>query len=92
MKKSDLVNMVAEVTNGTKVQASQIVEGIIEAIITSVSKGNDVDLAGFGKFMSVKRAARTARNPRTGEEVNVPAQNVPKFRPAKAFKDRVKKG
>ncbi len=89
MKKQDLVNVVVEVTGGTKVQAESIVKAIIDAITKELAKGGTVDIAGFGKFEAVKRAARTARNPRTGEMVKVPAKRVPKFKAAKALKDAV---
>jgi DNA-binding protein HU-beta len=89
MKKTDLIALVADITEGTKVQAGQIVESIFDTITAKVAKGEDVEIAGFGKFVRVKRSARTARNPQTGEAINVPEKNAPKFSPAKAFKDRV---
>ena len=55
-----------------------------------MAQGNDVDIAGFGKFSGNMRAARTARNPRTGEAVAVPAMRVPKFKAGKALKDKVR--
>jgi len=90
MKKADLVNMVADITGGTKVQAEEIVNGIFGTITDELAKGGQVDLAGFGKFIAQQRNAREARNPRTGETVHVPAQMVPKFKAAKALKDAVK--
>jgi DNA-binding protein HU-beta len=90
MKKQDLINMVAEMTGGTKTQADDIVNGIFDTIAKEMAKGNSVDIAGFGKFEGKMRNARTARNPRTGEAVEVPAQKVPKFRAAKGLKDTVK--
>lgn len=90
MKKQDLINMVAEMTGGTKTQADDIVNGLFDTIAQEMAKGNSVDIAGFGKFEGKMRNARTARNPRTGEAVEVPAQKVPKFRAAKGLKDTVK--
>jgi len=90
MKKADLVSMVAEMADSTKVMAEKIVNGIFGTITEELSNGGQVDVSGFGKFIAMKRAARTARNPRTGEEVAVPEQMVPKFKPAKALKDSVK--
>ena len=63
---------------------------MIESITHTLKKGDEVSVAGLGIFSAKTRAARTARNPRTGEAVNVPAMRVPKFRPAKALKDSVK--
>jgi len=89
MKKADLIAMVQEMVGGTQVQAREIVEGIFEAITQQMAKSGVVDIAGFGKFSGNERAARTARNPRTGEAVMVPAKLVPKFKAAKALKDTV---
>ncbi len=90
MNKADLVTAVHEKLQGTKVQAEEVVETIIEAIVKSLKKGDEVSIAGLGIFSAKTRAARTARNPRTGESVNVPAMKVPKFRASKALKDAVK--
>jgi DNA-binding protein HU-beta len=90
MKKQDLINMVADMTGGTKTQADDIVNGIFDAIAGEMAKGGTVDVAGFGKFEGKMRNARTARNPRTGATVNVPAQRVPKFKAGKKLKDTVK--
>ncbi len=90
MNKADLANAVHEKLGGTKVQAEEVVEIMIESIVKTLKSGGEVSIAGLGIFSTKKRAARTARNPRTGESVNVPAMNVPKFRAAKALKDAVK--
>lgn len=90
MNKADLVNVAHEVLQGTKVQSEEVVEKIIDAIVGSLKKGQEVSIAGLGIFSAKTRAARTARNPRTGESVNVPAMKVPKFRASKALKDAVK--
>ncbi len=90
MNKQDLVNAIQEVLGGTKVQAEEVMEMVIGKITDSLKKGVEVSIAGLGIFSAKTRAARTARNPRTGEAVNVPAMKVPKFRAAKALKDAVK--
>ncbi len=90
MNKAGLADVVHGIINSTKVQAEQVVDSVIDAIIKSVKKGEEVSIAGLGIFSAKDRAARTARNPRTGEAVKVPAMRVPKFRAAKAFKDAVK--
>lgn len=75
---------------GTKVQAEEIMNGLIDAITSTLKKGSEVSIAGLGIFSVKDRAARMARNPKTGEQVHVPATRVPKFRAAKALKDAVK--
>lgn len=90
MNKQSLVEKVHEMLGGTKVQAEQVVEGIIDSIVGTLRKGDEVSIAGLGIFSVKARAARMARNPKTGETVHVPATKVPKFRPAKALKDAVK--
>lgn len=90
MNKASLVEKVHEMLGGTKTQAEQVVDGIFDAIAGSLKKGDEVSISGFGIFSAKLRAARTARNPRTGETVKVAAQKVPKFRAAKALKDLVK--
>ena len=90
MNKQALVELIHGKVGGTKVQAEEIVESILEAITTTLKKGEEVSIAGLGIFSVKTRAARTARNPKTGEPVKVPATRVPKFRAAKAFKDAVK--
>jgi len=90
MNKSDIVNAIHEKIGGTKVQAEEVVEMIIESIVKTLTSGGEVSIAGLGIFSTKARAARTARNPRTGASVQVPAMKVPKFRAAKALKDAVK--
>lgn len=90
MNKADIVNAVHERIGGTKVQAEQAVETIIETVVDTLKKGGEVSVAGLGIFSTKTRAARQARNPRTGETIQVAAMRVPKFRAAKALKDAVK--
>jgi DNA-binding protein HU-beta len=90
MNKQGIVEVVNGVLNTTKVQAEQVVDKVFDSIVDSLKKGEEVSIAGLGIFSVKGRAARDARNPRTGETVKVPAMNVPKFRAAKALKDAVK--
>jgi DNA-binding protein HU-beta len=90
MNKASLVEKVQSVLGGTKADAERAVDALFDSIVAELKKGGEVSVAGFGIFSSKKRAARTARNPRTGETVKVAAMNVPKFRAAKALKDAVK--
>lgn len=90
MNKAALVEWVHGKLGGTKVQAEEVVDGMIDEIVHTLKKGGEVSLAGLGIFSVKTRAARMARNPKTGEQVKVAATKVPKFRPAKALKDAVK--
>ena len=90
MNKASLVDAVYEKIGGTKVQAEQAVDTVVDSIVASLKKGDEVSIAGLGIFSTKQRAARTARNPRTGEAIQVAAMKVPKFRAAKALKEAVK--
>jgi len=90
MNKAGIVDAVHGVLGGTKAQAEQAVDKVVESIIETLKKGEEVSIAGIGIFSVKMRAARDARNPRTGETIKVAAMKVPKFRAAKALKDAVK--
>ncbi len=90
MNKADLAEAVHGVLGGTKKSAEDAVEKIISSIVETLKKGNEVSISGLGIFSVKPRAAREARNPKTGATVHVPATKVPKFRAAKALKDAVK--
>jgi DNA-binding protein HU-beta len=90
MNKAAIVDAIHTKLGGTKVQAEEVVDTMIDSIVNTLKKGNEVSIAGLGIFSTKTRAARQARNPRTGETISVPAMRVPKFRPAKALKDAVK--
>jgi DNA-binding protein HU-beta len=90
MNKASIVDEVHAKLGGTKVQAEEIVDLIIELIVSTLKKGGEVSIAGLGIFSTKTRAARQARNPRTGQTLQVPAMKVPKFRAAKALKEAVK--
>lgn len=91
MNKQDLIEFVANKgLANTKADAERVVEGIFSQIKSTVASGQRVSIGGFGIFEKQTRKARTGRNPRTGENVQIPAMGVAKFRPAKAFKDAVK--
>ena len=89
MNKTDLINKLAERLDGDKKAAQTAVEGLIDLVQREVQRGQKVSISGFGVFEKRARAARTARNPRTGEAVKVKKTNVPSFRPGTAFKDIV---
>jgi len=90
MNKADLADKIQEIMGDTKAAAERILDAVFETIITELKGGREVSIAGFGIFSIKKRAARQARNPKTGATVQVPATQVPKFRPAKALKEAVK--
>lgn len=90
MNKLALVELVHSKIGGTKVQAEEVVESMIAEITKTLKKGEEVSIAGLGIFSVKTRAARMARNPKTGEPVKVAAARVPRFRAAKALKDAVK--
>jgi len=91
MNKSELVEKIAGGADITKASADRVLSSAIEHIIASVTKGNDVQLIGFGTFKSGKRAARIGRNPATGAEIKIAAAKTVKFSSGKAFKDAVNK-
>lgn len=83
--------IVAENLEGATLKATELyVDAVIEAIQNALVEGEKVAIAGFGSFEAVERAARTARNPRTGEEIEVAASKAVKFKPGKALKEAVK--
>ena len=86
MNKAQLIEALAE-RLGDKKNAAAAVDGIVDVIVRSVHKGEKVNITGFGVFEKRARAARTARNPRTGETVKVKKTNVPAFRAGSTFKD-----
>jgi DNA-binding protein HU-beta len=90
MNKAALVDLIAQRHGITKADAERIIDTIIESIISTLKRGGEVAIAGLGAWKVRDRAARTARNPRTGEIVKVAATKVPKFTAAKALKDSVK--
>ena len=87
MNKTELIDHIAKQADISKAAAGRALEAIVGGIRTSLKKGNAVTLVGFGTFTVGKRAARTGRNPRTGESIRIKAARVPKFRPGKALKD-----
>jgi len=89
MKKADLVNELARVTN-TKKEAVMAVEIFLNIIKKTLKKREEIFISGFGTFSVVKRKARKGRNPKTGEAIRIAAKVMPKFKAAKALKEAVK--
>lgn len=89
--KTDAVNAVAQATGLAKTVVDQVLDSAFETIQEWVSEGKEVVFIGFGTFTSSNRAARTGRNPQTGETIKIKASKTPKFKAGKAFKDAVNK-
>ena len=89
MNKKELVAAVADSTGMTQAAAAGAVEAVLDAVATGLAAGDAVAVPGFGTFAVRARAARTGRNPRTGEAIEIAASRVPAFRPGKALRDRV---
>ena len=87
MNKNDLINKVSDDTSLSKSDSGKAVDSIFEIITSELKNGGDIRLVGFGTFLVSKRKATTGRNPQTGAAIDIPAANVPKFRPGKALKD-----
>ena len=91
MNKTELIAAVAKETELKKVDAEKAVNATLKAIQVQLKAGDKVQLIGFGTFEAKKRPARTARNPRTGAEIKVPASKAPTFKASKVFKDELNK-
>ena len=91
MNKTELVDAIAKETGLTKKDAGNALDAITETVSKALKKKDKVQLVGFGSFETSKRAARTGKNPQTGEAIKIPAAVVPKFKPGKALKDAVNK-
>ncbi len=91
MKKSELVAQLADQNDLTKRQAEKVIDDFLDLIKDELAKGEKVVLSGFGTFEVRTRVARSGRNPRTGEEINVPQQKTPAFKVGKLLKDAVNK-
>ena len=89
MNSGDLVKLVCEKTGISKEAAGQAQKAVIEAISSTLEKGDSVSLIGFGSFKVIDRAAREGRNPSTGEKMQIPASKAVKFTPSKVLKERV---
>ena len=87
MNKAQLIEEIAQAAEISKSAAERAIDATVGAVKASLRKGEMVTLAGFGTFHAAQRAARTGRNPRTGEPLRIEAARIPKFRPGKALKD-----
>jgi DNA-binding protein HU-beta len=92
LNKADLVEMLAENADLSKVAAGKVLNSLVDIITLSLRSGKTVSLLGFGTFSVKPRAARVGRNPKTGEPIQIQAANVPAFKAGKALKDAVNSG
>ena len=93
MTKADLVEQVADAIGPgiTKKDCALVVDGFLNAVKRALANGENIEIRGFGTFKVRRRKTRTARNPRTGDPVEVPSRNVPVFKPSKHLRNRVAK-
>ncbi len=89
MNKNDLITSVADSSGMSKADAGRAVDGVFNSIASALASGDDVRIVGFGSFVVTHRAASTGRNPRTGEEIQIPASKQPKFRAGAPLKSAV---
>lgn len=87
MNKNDLVSKVSDHTGLSKTDSAKAVDAVFDTITSELKNGGDIRLVGFGTFLVTKRKATTGRNPQTGAAIDIPAANVPKFRPGKSLKE-----
>jgi len=87
VNKTELVDLIAEESDVSKAAAGRALDAMIRAVTHTLSNGDQVTLVGFGTFSVRDRAARTGRNPKTGETIQIKAAKVPTFKAGKAFKD-----
>ncbi len=90
MNKSDLIAAIAESADLSKAAAGKALDGMMDAVSATLSKGESVTLVGFGTFSVAKRAARDGRNPQTGKTIKIAAKNVAKFKVGAKLADAVK--
>lgn len=89
VNKNELIAHVASEADLTKAEAQRAVDAFIDGVTTTLQKGDEIRLVGFGTFSITNRAATEGRNPRTGEKIKIPASKQPKFKAGKALKEAV---
>ena len=89
MTKQELIDKVANASNLTKKDSGEVINLVFDSIAECLKSGDSFSLIGFGTFSVAKREARVGRNPKTGEQLNIPAKNVVKFKAGKKLKESV---
>lgn len=87
MKKEDLLTAVSNESGVPKMYAEKVLDGFYKTVIETVARGEEVKIQNFGTFHRVDRATKKVRNPRTGEDMQIPATRMPKFKPSKQFRE-----
>ena len=90
MNKAELVSRMAEIADLPKVTAEKALNAFMEAVTEALKAGDKVTLVGFGTFSLAERAERVGRNPRTGEQIKIPARKVIKFKPGSKLEEAIK--
>lgn len=90
MNKAELVSAIATRAKLSKTLAESCLDSTLEVILKTVSQGEEVKIVGFGTFCKTERKSKTGRNPKTGETYKIPPTTIPRFKPGKDFKDKVK--
>ena len=89
MNKAELIGSIAGKANLSKRDARAAVEAVVSTIQAAMKSGDKVSLVGFGTFSAPTRPARSGRNPRTGEVIQIPARKIPKFTPGRSLRDSI---
>ena len=89
MNKTELIDAMADAAEISKAAAGKALDGLVDAVVAALKKGEPVSLVGFGTFSVRERAARSGRNPKTGETITIAASRVASFKAGKALKDAV---
>ncbi len=89
MNKGEFVTIIADKIGLSQAEAGRVVDAVLGTVTETLARGEDIRFTGFGSFEVVEQAARTGCNPRTGEEIAIPASKAPKFRPGSALKAAV---
>lgn len=90
MNKKELIDAVAEKLGATKVATTSTVEAVFEVIVESILKDEEVKISQFGAFQVVEKKERKGRNPKTGEEITIPAKKAMKFKPSSVIREKLK--
>ena len=89
MTKAEIAQQLAQTTGLSQADTSAVIEGFIESLCQALTKGERIEIRGFGTFKVVERAPRTGRNPRAGSSVIIPKRKAPTFKPSKEIKTRI---
>ncbi|MCB0342551.1 MAG: integration host factor subunit beta [Pseudobdellovibrionaceae bacterium] len=92
MTKADLINLISEKANITRVKAETVVNTVFDSMVEALMKDDRIEIRGFGSFENREYSARKGRNPRTGEVIDVDQKKIPFFRPGKELKRDVDQG